>query len=48
MRIQGSKELGAGKYNLTEATNAWKHGTKGKQGKIGNQILPYGSLRTET
>ena len=36
MRIQGSKELGAGKYNLTEATNAWKYGTKGKQGKIGN------------
>ena len=30
MHIQGSKELGAGKYNLTEATNAWKHGMKGK------------------
>ena len=36
MRIQGSKELGAGKYNLTEAINTWKYSTKGKQGKIGN------------
>ena len=34
--------------NPTEATNARKHGTNDNQGKIGNQTLPYGSLRAET
>ena len=45
-RIQGSKELGAGKHNTKwQSSITRKHGTKGRQGKIGIQRL---SLRAVT